>query len=176
MIVEFRYRFEAAHRFLNSDSRPCMTPHGHSWYTTLALEFVGPHLNRSGMTVEFSQIKADWKAMVQNTLDHSYLHNVNDPIVEVLKTQADCEPRLLPFPGDPTTEVIAVFLFHKMNLILENSEHKDLVKVHALHLEETPTNKITCLRPFYESEIKRYSNYDGWWNKADIMDRSFHAD
>ena len=148
MVVEFRYRFEAAHRFLKSDSKPCMTPHGHSWYVTLALEFIGAHLNSSGMTVEFSKIKGDWKNLVHGTLDHSYLHNIKDPIVEVLDQQQGCEARLLPFPGDPTTEVIALFLFNKMETIINASEHSKLVRVHAIHLEETPTNKIICHRPF----------------------------
>lgn len=172
MLVEFRYRFEAAHRFLNSDSKACMTPHGHTWHATLGLSFIGEKLNSSQMTVEFSEIKKDWKNLIQNTFDHSYMHNINDPIVEVLKAGKD-EPRLIPFPGDPTTELIAVFLFNKMDQIIENSLYKDLIKVQSIQIEETPTNKITCSREFFTKQISQYQKYQGWWNSSDIKDRSF---
>lgn len=172
MLIEFRYRFEAAHRFLESSSKRCMTPHGHSWHATLALEFVGKNLDKNGMTVEFSKVKADWKKIVDNLLDHSYLHNSDDAVAETLKNDPTCEPRLLPFPGDPTTEVIALLLFNKMETMVNLSPSKNRVRVHHLEIEETPTNKIVCPRSFYETEIIHFSKFRGWWTSSEIEDRS----
>ncbi len=174
MKIEFTYRFEAAHRFLNSDSKACMTPHGHSWYASLVLGFKGQSLNSSQMTVEFSALKKEWRHLIQNTFDHSYMHNFNDPVIEVLQ-KGEISPRLIPFPGDPTTEIIAVFLFHKMKTILKNSTHQSLIDVHAIILNETPTNKIICERDFYQSQITQYSGFDGWWNSTHVDDRSFRV-
>ncbi|MEM7646217.1 MAG: 6-carboxytetrahydropterin synthase [Pseudomonadota bacterium] len=174
MQIEFRYRFEAAHRFLSTDSKPCMTPHGHSWHATLGLEFIGQSLNASQMTVEFSEIKKDWKKLIQENLDHSYLHNINDPIVEVLKS-GNAEPRLLPFPGDPTTEIIALFLFSKMDRIIQAGPYKDQVQVCSIGIEETTTNKIVCSRTFFADQIAQYENYQGWWHSTDVADRSFKS-
>lgn len=174
MKMEFRYRFEAAHRFLKSDSKACMTPHGHTWHAVLGLEYMDRELNSSQMTVEFSEIKKGWKKLIQETFDHSYLHNINDPIVEVLRA-GDEEPRLIPFPGDPTTELVALFLFSKMNEIINASAFKDKVKVESLVVEETPTNKLTCTRAFFESEIQRYKDYQGWWQSTSVEDRSLRV-
>ena len=170
MNIAFCYRFEAAHRFLNSESKTCMTPHGHSWMATLYLDFTGPHLDNSQMTVEFSQIKKDWKELIQETFDHSFMHNINDPIIEVLKNS---EVRLIPFPGDPTTEIIALFLFQKMDIIVEQSPFKNKIRVQAIKLRETPTNTVTCNRDFFEKQMPLFKDYKGWWLTPETKDRSF---
>lgn len=174
MNLEFRYRFEAAHRFLKSESIPCMTPHGHTWYATMGVSFKGSTLNSSQMTVEFSEVKKEWKNLIQETFDHSYMHNINDPVVEILK-QGNNKPRLMPFPGDPTTEMISLFMFNKMETIIQSSSFKDKVEVEFIKLEETPTNSIVCKRDFYTSEINQFKDQKGWWTSSDPLDRSFHG-
>ena len=172
MNIEFRYRFEAAHRFLNSDSIACMTPHGHSWHATLGLQYLGKKLNNSQMTVEFSVLKKHWKELIQQTFDHSYMHHYNDPIVEILKN-GTASPRLIPFPGDPTTEMISLLMFHKMETIIQQSDFKDLVQVAFIKIDETPTNSITCQRDFYIDEIGSLREVKAWWTSPVAEDRSF---
>lgn len=172
MNLEFTYRFEAAHRFLNSDSVPCMTPHGHTWYATLSVGFTGAQLNSSQMSVEFSQVKQQWKQLIQDTFDHSYMHNFNDPIVEVLHSTGT-QTRLLPFPGDPTTELISLFMFNKIETLLMASSFADLVTTQAIKLQETPTNTIICDRDFYLSQKESINKDSGWWQTSNIEDRSF---
>lgn len=174
MKIEFTYRFEAAHRFLQSSSIPCMTPHGHTWYASLVLNYIAPGLNASQMSVEFSVLKKHFKQLIQETFDHSYMHNRNDPVVEVLRREGH-EPRLLPFPGDPTTELIALFLFHKMSVLLTSAQLQEQVEVDSVILQETPTNKIHMDKEFYQSEIKNQQQFEGWWTSADIRDRSLRG-
>ena len=171
MIIRFQYRFEAAHRFLKTDSIPCMTPHGHTWHATLQLQFIGGGLNSSQMTVEFSQIKKGWKNLIHDFFDHSYMHNMNDPIVEVLRKE-EIPPRLIPFPGDPTTELISLFMFNKMNCLIEAQGMNDRVQVSQIEIQETPTNTIYCPRSFFVDEISRFKDYSGWWTTPDLKDRS----
>ena len=170
--TSFRYRFEAAHRFLGSASKACTTPHGHTWYATLSLKFTGSSLNSNAMTADFALLKKPWRELLQNTFDHSYLHHWQDPLVEALKS---CQPdaRLVPFPEDPTTEMVAIFLFHKMDQIFRASPMKDLVSVESIKVEETETNHVECQRDFYLQEIERYKNFTGWWNSENTDDRSF---
>ena len=172
MNLEFRYRFEAAHRFLKSSSIPCMTPHGHTWFATLNLKFKGAALDNSQMTVEFSKLKKSWKELIQETFDHSYMHNINDPVVEVLSSEKN-KARLIPFPGDPTTEMISLFMFQKMETVINNSDFKEKVEVTSIKLEETPTNSIICDRAFYTDQIGPYLNSQSWWNKTEIQSRDF---
>jgi 6-pyruvoyl-tetrahydropterin synthase len=172
MRLEFTYRFEAAHRFLHSSSIPCMTPHGHSWYASLALRFLGSELNPQQMTVEFTQVKKDFRKLVQDTFDHSFLHHYQDPIVPVL-LESHVEMRLLPFPGDPTTELISLFLFHKSQLMIKKNKLDSLLQTETLILQETPTNKIYCDRDFYLKEIEKYQHDKAWWNSDSPTDRSW---
>lgn len=170
LTIEFCYRFEAAHRFLNSESKTCMTPHGHSWIATLVLAFT-EQLSKSQMTVEFSKIKKDWKKLIQETFDHSFMHHINDPIVETLKTQ-EVEVKLVPFPGDPTTEMIALFMFQKMDLILSRSSFGNLIELKAIKLQETVTNTVICDRDSFKKQIPPFQGYKGWWLSLDTQDRS----
>ena len=171
MIIEFSYRFEAAHRFLNSKSKACMTPHGHSWIATLILTFTGEKLDDFQMTVEFSKIKKDWKKLIQKTFDHSFMHNINDPIVKVLE-DSKTQIRLIPFPGDPTTEVIALFMFQKMDMILSQSAFKETIQVKAIKLQETVTNTVICDRESFKKQMPFFKDYKGWWLNLNTEDRS----
>jgi 6-pyruvoyl-tetrahydropterin synthase len=172
MEFSFRYRFEAAHRFLNSSSTPCMTPHGHTWHATLHLRSKKTELNGENMVMEFSKSKASWKKFVADTLDHSYLCNHKDPLLEPLLV-ATPDARILPFPGDPTTEIIALFVFSKVEKLLASTDIKDSLYVHGITIEETPTNSIFCDREFYLEVIGKFTQYRGWWNSEEITDRSF---
>lgn len=174
MQFNFRYRFEAAHRFLNSSSVPCMTPHGHTWHATLHLRSKKSDLNSENMVMEFSKTKASWKKFVGDVLDHSYLCNYKDPLLEPLLS-ANKEARLLRFPGDPTTEIIALFFFNKMEKMLALTDLDKTLDIHGITIEETPTNSIFCDREFYLEVMGKYKNFSGWWNTTDLDDRSFEV-
>ena len=170
--LRFRYRFEAAHRFFVGPSIPCRTPHGHSWYATLTVAFMGESLDQNAMALPFEKLKKDWKALVDTTLDHSFFHHHQDPLVPAL-LKVHPEARLLPFPGDPTTELLGLLLFEKMQTIFSRLDDKRLVQVHEILVEETPTNSIAISKEFYELSRSTYKESDGWWNKPDVNDRSF---
>jgi len=168
--MRFRYRFEAAHRFTQTESLKCSTPHGHSWYATLALKSLQEGRNpRTEMVEEFSTLKSEWKRFVEETLDHSFFHHHQDPILSALKEHVP-DFRGLAFPGDPTTELIAALLFKKARALL--SSHSGFGKsfeVHSIILEETPTNTIV-----YENEVKVGSDDPKqWWNDSNPESRNF---
>ena len=168
--LSFRYRFEAAHRFVGTASPTCSTPHGHTWYAILNLDFRGERLNSDSMAVEFSRIKGAWRDWISETCDHSYFHHWQDPVAETTR-QCQKEARLLPFPGDPTTELIALLFFAKMEKIIGQSPLADLIEIKSIKIEETPTNHIECDRAFYSSAIANYSQWSGWWTQQEISSR-----
>jgi 6-pyruvoyl-tetrahydropterin synthase len=171
MEMKFRYRFEAAHRFVNSASPACMTPHGHTWHATLHLQAL-KNLNEENMIVEFSKVKSFWKNLLSDVLDHSYLCNSLDPLIETILT-TNPEARLMRFPGDPTTEMISLLLFHKCELALTGSPLSEFVKVSGLTVEETPTNSIFCSREFYTENIQNFKTPNCWWTTTEVTSRSF---
>lgn len=167
----FRYRFEAAHRFLESPSLPCQTPHGHSWHATLGLEFRGSHLDKNAMATPFEEVKKDWKKLLSDTLDHSFFHHWQDPLADsILKVHP--EARLLPFPGDPTTELIGLLLFSKMDTIFGKIGLEKSMKVSSIKVEETPSNCVTLSSDFYQKSKESFSNFNGWWNNTELNSRS----
>lgn len=170
MELKFKYRFEAAHRFTQSSSPSCMTPHGHTWYATLHINTKAP-LNASDMSVEFHQLKSEWKDLISNVFDHSFMCNTTDPLIEPL-LKVHGAARLILFPGDPTTELISLLLFSKCEQFILNSQWKDQVAVSGITIDETPTNSIYCDRAFYLENISRYSAYSGWWSTNEIASRN----
>jgi 6-pyruvoyl-tetrahydropterin synthase len=171
MEMKFRYRFEAAHRFLNSSSPACMTPHGHTWHAALHLQSL-KNLNADNMVIEFSKVKSYWKILLNEVFDHSYLCNSKDPLIETILI-SNPEARLMRFPGDPTTEMISLLLFHKSELTLAQSPLSQFVKVSGITVEETPTNSIFCSREFYTENIQNFKSPQCWWTTTDVTSREF---
>jgi len=172
--LKFRYRFEAAHRFTSTASPSCMTPHGHTWYATLHLQSLKA-LNQDGMVVEFARAKSFWKTLITDTFDHSYMCHHQDRVTETL-IAVHPEARVLRFPGDPTTETIALLLFAKAETSIAHEKLAELVRVRGVTIEETPTNSLYCPREYFQENIGRYQNASGWWTSADPRDRSFQVD
>lgn len=166
MELRFKYRFEAAHRFTQSSSPACMTPHGHTWFATLHLQTTAS-LNKNDMSVEFHQLKSDWKTLITDIFDHSFMCNVNDPLRDLI-IKVHPEARLVLFPGDPTTELISLLLFSKCEQFINNSQWKKQILVAGITIDETPTNSIHCDRTFYLENINHYSAFQGWWTTPHV--------
>ena len=66
-----RNRFAAAHSLKEYDG-PCARLHGHTWHVEVAVR--GRQLDRRGMLVDFKEIKAGVKKIIEE-LDHQ---NLND--------------------------------------------------------------------------------------------------
>lgn len=124
------------------------------------------------MGVEFSELKQGWKKIIDDVFDHSYLHNYKDPLIETL-VSVHPKARLIPFPGDPTTELIGLLLFAKMKMILSKSPCAKDIEVDAITIEETQTNQVTCDKDFFEKNIGSFEQYSGWWQTTQADDRSF---
>jgi len=169
--LTFRYRFEAAHRFTKSCETSCATPHDHTWYVSMVLRSRDASLDDADMVVEFSSVKRRFKRFVQETLDHSFLHHVDDPIIPALRKHIE-HVRLMPCPGDPTTELLAQLILSKTAAFVEADGLGAYVSVARIELEETPTNRITWDAAHGSPILDVVHGYQGWWNNADPEDRS----
>jgi len=172
MELEFRYRFEAAHRFL-AGSEKCKTPHGHSWYATLSFSAMDQDLDSNQMSQEFSRLKAPWKEFILETADHSYLHHFNDSLAKTLRAEVDENYRLLAFPGEPTTELIAS-LFLKKALIMYSESP---IKPFQIYIEETQTNRLRMTPKALEQiesqlQLAAPKYQEAWWNQSKPSSRN----
>ena len=158
--LEFTYRFEAAHRFTKGNSR-CATPHGHTWQATLCFSAPADTLNDSDMIEEFTVLKGAWKAFITATVDHSYLHHREDPLLPVLRETVP-HFRGLPFPADPTTEVIAGLFLLKARRMCRGQQLDPV----AVIVQETPTNRVRFTREgltALEERLDLASCPHAWW-------------
>jgi len=120
------------------------------------------------MTEEFGQLKAAWKTFIDETVDHSFFYNWKDPILPSLEKHIE-NFRGLPFPGDPTTELIAS-LFLKKALVLYRDSR---LKPSALRLQDPPTNqvRVSCsAMEKIEAQIAPSHKFPTtWWNSPFIL-------
>jgi 6-pyruvoyl-tetrahydropterin synthase len=174
--LHFKYRFEAAHRFLNTSSKSCMTPHGHTWYATLSYGMESQsQLDSCDMVAEFSRLKSSWRNFIRDTVDHSYLHHYADPVAELMRNE-NFGFRGLAFPGDPTTELIAGLFFEKAKAAFRGSGmNPKICFPTSVTIQETPTNTIEYKgmgRDFQDSFVG-LDSFQGWWQDAQIESRRF---
>lgn len=172
MLTSFRYRFEAAHRLTSSSSPSCQTPHGHTWFVTVSLSAQKTELDENNMVTEFANTKKSWKKFIQEIVDHSFFYNQNDPIVSSLKEHIS-NFRGLAFPGDPTTEMIAILFLKKAEVLFSNKEQ--IVK--EIFLEETQVNSVRLhtQSEVYQSTIAKLEKLypDSWWQSSSLELRNF---
>lgn len=171
--LSFTYRFEAAHRFTKSCPDSCATPHGHTWRARAELRSTTADLDATDMVVEFARLKGRWKALLDKTLDHSWLTNVSDPILPAL-TEHIPGLRAVHFPGDPTTELLAALLFVKMEAFLDAEGLAERVTLKAIHIQETETNSVRCVARPPWAAVGVVNGFSGWWSTPDPDDR--HCD
>ena len=165
----FTRRFCMGHRLITGSSEKCAIPHGHNEYVKVTLRPVeATRLDgHQNMILPFADAKTRWHDFVDNSLDHALQLSEQDPLLAWFR---DHEPerarRIVVTPGDPTTEVMAALLLAKLTAIL--ADQGAGLRVHALELEETPTNtvRLTGDPAFYLPKVSR-SPQKCWWNRAD---------
>ena len=110
-----QFRFEAAHQLPNHDGK-CQRLHGHSWVGEVtvkgdALYTEGP---KTGMLIDFGDLKAAITPLVENNLDHHYLNDSTG-----LKS--------------PTSEEIARWIYDQLEPVLPG--------LNSVTIEETCTSR-----------------------------------
>lgn len=173
LVLKFRYRFESAHRFTSAVAPSCRTPHGHTWYATAIFKLSADRLDKNAMAAEFGEVKRAWKEFITETVDHSFMHNAADPLIPHLKAIAP-DARLLSFPGDPTTEMIAGLFAIKLKTMFEKTGITTVTPI-GVHIQETPTNSIT-FRFGKDGAVPAWlaasaNTKRRWWTSADSKSR-----
>ena len=98
-------RFCYGHRLLNYDGK-CRHLHGHNGTAVIAVE--GDRLDRLGMVMDFSRIKAVVSRWIDETLDHKMILHKGDPALPMLRQLG--EPVFV-LDVNPTAENIAKLIF-----------------------------------------------------------------
>lgn len=177
MDMTFRYRFEAGHRLTGASSAKCQTPHGHTWWVEVSLRRKDGSLDSQGMLGEFGAAKKWLKTWIDETLDHSFFHHWQDPLLPALREHIEGF-RGLPFPEDPTTEWLVYLISRKVRAHLAaegDREPQKFLELQQVKVEETPTNSMlwraTLDGTMDQLLRERLAHLRGWWDEADPLHR-----
>lgn len=144
--IELRHNFETAHRLSTPDSpEKCQSIHGHSWWVTVTLE--GPKVDDDGILVEFGAFKKVLRGWLDDVVDHALLLRAGDPVAAALRAVVP-EMRIVELPSNPSTEVIAAWIFARCEGLLHETlgVDKRVARVAAVHLQETRVNAASFTR------------------------------
>jgi len=150
------FRFEAGHRVWKQNLthgrganftigkeipvNKCINLHGHSYVLEVVLG--SDNLSEQDMVIDFYHVKNALKDLI-DTIDHSFIIDVNDPMYPELKQVAEKYGALKIFPVDfcPTAEALAKFFYAFVKRKLEEAGLLEEVKVVKVILWETATSK-----------------------------------
>ncbi|KAJ8905141.1 hypothetical protein NDN08_001651 [Rhodosorus marinus] len=119
-VLEKSFAFEAMHLLVGHDGK-CARPHGHSYKLTVGVSLDRVHADgpKKNMAMDFGDISAQVKPMIERYFDH---RNLN----ETLGTDS------------PTAEYIAEWVFDYLNQTISGLE--------AITINETATSSVTIRR------------------------------
>ena len=144
--LAFYRTFEAGHRLIEGENRKtfCIQPHGHTWNIKVCLSCLEKKVldHKENTLVSFSKIKTKWHTWLDNHIDHSFIFNDKDTLLQFM-IKDHPNGRHVVVPGDPTTEMLAVVFKAKLNTFLESLSFNGLHFIcHRLMLNETKTNGV----------------------------------
>ncbi len=165
----FTRKWESAHRFIEGENANtlCSQPHGHTWNVEVRLTTQTPvSLNTETNTIVlFGKVKKRWHEFIDTCVDHSFMFNHRDPLLEFMKKENPLGRHFV-FPGDPTTEIIAVTFKAKIEALLQDEGLP--LNCASIRVQETQTNAV-----IFSGNPAEVLNLPGpksqyWWHRADM--------
>jgi 6-pyruvoyltetrahydropterin/6-carboxytetrahydropterin synthase len=134
--ISKEFTFDMAHALLGYDGL-CSNIHGHSY--TLVVTVIGtpiqdPASPKTGMLIDFKDLKNIIKTQIINRFDHALVLNNNSPkdLVEMLLKNYD---KVVLLDYQPTTENLIADMAATIKSLLPGN-----LKLFSLRLRETPTS------------------------------------
>lgn len=124
--LEKKFRFEASHQLTRHDGK-CARLHGHSWVGRVSVSGTQliSHGPKQGMLMDYADISAIIKPIVEQYLDHWHL---NETLIH----------------EGPTSEVVARWVWEKVAAeFVKLTSSEELLDSLTVTIEETCTSKCT---------------------------------
>ena len=170
--LEFSRRYAMAHRLLADPASKCAVPHGHNEIVSVRLT---PHTHfrfgGTNMDAPFETVKGRWHRWIDEQVDHALMLDRDDPLVTYFRENEPSRlPRIMTFPGDPTTEALAASYFLKLSAFLAADGLP--FDVAEIRVEETPTNSVILTRDLFDAETCGLDE-NSWPRRADMSINDF---
>lgn len=140
LFITREFRFEGAHALTGYDGK-CRHIHGHSY--KLLITITGepseiPGHPKSGMIMDFNDLKNIVHQYVIDPLDHSLMLREEAPLSRELKEQYD---NIKIFDFQPTCEQLTLYIAHILEPVISPPN-----RLHRVCLYETPTSFAEWIR------------------------------
>jgi len=140
LFITREFRFEGAHALTGYDGK-CRHIHGHSY--KLLITITGepseiPGHPKSGMIMDFNDLKKIVHQYVIDPLDHSLMLREEAPLSRELKEQYD---NIKVFDFQPTCEQLTLYIAHILEPVISPPN-----RLHRVCLYETPTSFAEWIR------------------------------
>lgn len=149
MDITKKFKFETAHRLVDSYSTKCQSIHGHSYICEITL--TGEHLDHTGMLMDFGEVK-DRINHLFDAWDHAFMFWTNDTLANHYKSMLAVENlRMIEVDYNPTAENMAYHIFRAC--VAED------LPVSEVRVQETLTGWAVAkrLKPFVGENISYYN-------------------
>lgn len=123
-----KLEIDAGHRLQNHEGK-CRHVHGHRY--VLDLTCSASKFDQVGRVIDFGVVKQVFGGWLDEQLDHGFIAERGDPIIEFLTTNGS-KVHIVDWP--PTAENLSMYLFGVANAVLAGHN----VTVQALRVYETP--------------------------------------
>ena len=167
IVLNFTRRYSMGHRLISGAAKNCQIPHGHDEVVTVNITKRSNGIldSKTNMLVEFEEAKGRWFEWIDQSVDHSFHINNEDPIINYFsENEPELLPKLLITPGDPTTEIRAACYYAKLSKFLD--ENKTELFCTNLKIQETPTNAVCFSCENIENFLPAGERH--WWNRPDL--------
>lgn len=149
MEITKRFKFELAHRLVDSYSEKCQSIHGHSYIAEVTLR--GEHLDSTGMLMDFGEVKNKLQHLI-DSWDHSFMFWSKDKLANHYKSMLAVEPlRMIEVDYNPTAEGMSYHIFRACV--------QEGLPVSEVRVQETLTGwcKATRLKPFFGEDVTYFN-------------------
>ena len=165
--LEFTRRYAMAHRLLADPASKCAMPHGHNETVTVRLEPRGSfRFGGANAEAPFEAVKGRWHRWIDTEVDHALQLNEADPLIDFFRAhEPERLPRIMTFPGDPTTEALAACFFLKLSAFVAESNLP--FSVGEVRVAETPTNSVVLTREAFDPDACGLAP-NAWPRRADM--------
>ena len=149
MTITKKFKFELAHRLVDSYSVKCRAIHGHSYICEISLQ--GEHLDETGMLMDFGEVKDKIQHLI-DAWDHSFMFWSQDKLANHYRAMLAVEPlRMIEVDYNPTAEGMS---YHIFRACIEQG-----LPVSSVRVQETLTGWCVAerLKPFFGEDITYYN-------------------
>ncbi len=149
MKIVKKFKFELAHRLVDSYSTKCQSIHGHSYICEIELQ--GEHLDPTGMLMDFGEVKNRVQHLI-NAWDHSFMFWTEDKLAPMYKAMLAVEDlRMVEVDYNPTAEGMS---YHIFRACIEEG-----LPVSNVRIQETLTGWCYAnrLKPFFGEDVTYYN-------------------